>query len=108
MAKDTVQLDQGMLLDRLEHLEKQIAKQQGGGAGATLKTFILGALVGAGVALLYAPQGGEQTRQRLSQVKEQATQVAGQAKEQTAQLAGQAQQAASQIKDQARQAAGQI
>ncbi|HEX6736833.1 MAG TPA: YtxH domain-containing protein [Vicinamibacteria bacterium] len=110
MAKDTVQLDQGKLMDRLERLEKQIAKsgeQRGGGFGTALKAFTVGALVGGGAALLYAPQRGEQTRQRLLQAKEQATQMAGQAKEQTAQLAGQAQQAAGQLKDQAQQAAGQ-
>ena len=36
MAKETVQLDQGKLLDRLERLEKQIAKgsrRRGGGVG---------------------------------------------------------------------------
>ena len=110
MAKDTVQVDQGKLLDRLERLEKQIARgnaRRGGGLGTALKAFAVGALVGGGAALLYAPQRGEQTRQRLLQAKDQATQLAGQAKEQTAHLAGQAQQAAGQLKDQAQQAAGQ-
>jgi gas vesicle protein len=111
MAKETVQLDQRKLLERLERLEKQLAKRnedRGGGVGATLKAFAVGALVGGGVALLYAPQRGEQTRQRVLQVKEQATQLAGQAKEQATQVAGQAQQAASQIKDQAQQSVGQL
>src|SRR5438045_8491335 len=92
MAKDTVQLDQGKLMDRLERLEKQIARgseRRGGGFGTALKAFAVGALVGGGAALLYAPQRGEQTRQRLRQAKEQATQLAGPAKEQTAQMAGQ-------------------
>lgn len=32
---------------------------------STLKVFLLGALVGAGLALLYAPQSGDQTRRSL-------------------------------------------
>ena len=39
MAKDTVQLDQGKLMDRLARLEKQIAEgnaQRGGGLGSAL------------------------------------------------------------------------
>ena len=35
------------------------------GAGSFLTGAILGALVGAGVALLYAPQTGEETRKQL-------------------------------------------
>ena len=97
MAKEIVQLDQGHLLKRLAGLEKQIAKsgqQRGGGVGTALKAFGVGALVGGGVALLYAPQTGEQTRQRLlrrgTELKDQAAQAAGQATEQAASLAGQA------------------
>ena len=111
MAKDTVQLDQGKLMDRLARLEKQIVEgnaQRGGGLGSALKAFTFGALVGGGAALLYAPQRGEQTRQRLRQAKEQAAQVAGQAKEQTAQLAGQVKDQATQVAGQAQQAAGQL
>jgi YtxH-like protein len=100
MAKEIVQLDQGQLLKRLAGLEQQIAKsgqQRGGGVGTALKAFGVGALVGGGVALLYAPRPGEQTRRQLlqrgSQAKEQATQAAGQLKEQ-------AQQAVSQGTDQ--------
>ena len=109
MAKGIVQLDQGKLLARLERLETQldrVARAQGGGFGATLRGFVLGALVGAGLALLYAPQRGEETRQRVFQVKEQAAQLAGQAREQATQVAGQAQQAAGQLKGQAQQAMG--
>jgi gas vesicle protein len=115
MAKDTVQLDQGKLMDRLARLEKQIVEgnaQRGGGLGSALKAFTFGALVGGGAALLYAPQKGEQTRRQLlargSQAKEQATQLAGQAKEQTAQLAGQVKDQATQVAGQAQQAAGQL
>ncbi|MFP3949177.1 MAG: YtxH domain-containing protein [Gemmatimonadota bacterium] len=40
-----------------------IEKESGGGAGA----FLLGALVGAGLALLFAPRSGEETRQELEE-----------------------------------------
>ena len=107
MAKETVQLDQGQLLKRLERLEQQLAKRgqrRGGGAGTALKAFTVGALVGGGAALLYAPQRGEQIRRQLrqrgSQVTEQATAVAGQARQAAGQLTDQARQAISQGTDQ--------
>lgn len=40
-----------------------IEKESGGGSGA----FLLGALVGAGLALLFAPRSGEETRQELEE-----------------------------------------
>ena len=106
MAKDTIQLDQGKLLDRLERLEKQVAKggqRRGGGLGTALKAFTVGSLVGGGVALLYAPRPGEQTRQQLlrrgAEAREQATQVAGQAQHAVGQLKDQVQQPISQGTD---------
>jgi gas vesicle protein len=38
----------------------------GNSAGAVLLSFILGAVAGAAVALLYAPVSGEETRRRLA------------------------------------------
>ena len=38
----------------------------GGGGGSLTGFFLLGALVGAGVALMYAPCSGKETRQLLS------------------------------------------
>lgn len=40
-----------------------IEKESGAGAGA----FLLGALVGAGLALLFAPRSGEETRKELEE-----------------------------------------
>src|SRR5207249_11758584 len=46
-----------------EHL--LMARDEGAGAGSILLAFILGAVSGAAVALLYAPQSGRETREYL-------------------------------------------
>ncbi len=42
-----------------------MAKDEGAGAGSVLLAFILGAVSGAAVALLYAPGTGRETREVL-------------------------------------------
>lgn len=42
-----------------------MAKDDGGGAGSILLAFLLGAVSGAAVALLYAPAAGSETREYL-------------------------------------------
>jgi len=44
-----------------------MAKDDSLGGGAVLMAFILGAVAGAAVALLYAPATGEETRDYLGQ-----------------------------------------
>jgi gas vesicle protein len=44
-----------------------MAKDEGLGAGAVLLAFIVGAVAGAAVALLYAPATGDETRDYLGQ-----------------------------------------
>jgi gas vesicle protein len=44
---------------------ERLARRQRGGPLGGFRPFVLGALVGAGAALLYAPQAGEQTRALL-------------------------------------------
>jgi gas vesicle protein len=44
-----------------------MAKDDGAGAGTVLLAFILGAVSGAAVALLYAPAAGGETREYLGQ-----------------------------------------
>lgn len=46
-----------------EHSEPAVViERRGGGAGSGIALFLLGAAVGAGLALLFAPQSGEETR----------------------------------------------
>ena len=49
-----------------------MARDDGAGAGNILIAFILGAVSGAAVALLYAPASGRETRERLSERAEEA------------------------------------
>ncbi len=42
-----------------------VIERRGGGAGSGVALFLLGAAVGAGLALLFAPQSGEETRAQL-------------------------------------------
>jgi gas vesicle protein len=44
-----------------------MANDDSGGAGSILLAFILGAVSGAAVALLYAPQSGKETRDYLGE-----------------------------------------
>jgi gas vesicle protein len=44
-----------------------MARDDGSGAGSILLAFILGAVSGAALALLYAPTTGEETRKYLGQ-----------------------------------------
>jgi gas vesicle protein len=44
-----------------------MARDEGAGAGSILLAFILGAVGGAAVALLYAPQTGTETREMLGE-----------------------------------------
>jgi gas vesicle protein len=44
-----------------------MAKDEGSGAGSILLAFILGAVSGAAVALLYAPASGRETREYLGE-----------------------------------------
>ena len=57
----------------------------GHSASSVFLSFILGGLVGAGVALLMAPRSGKETREKLTgmaeDVKGKATDYAGQVKE---------------------------
>jgi gas vesicle protein len=44
-----------------------MSRDNGGGAAAVMMAFLLGAISGAALALLYAPAPGEDTRRRLGE-----------------------------------------
>ncbi|MBE0426998.1 MAG: YtxH domain-containing protein [Nitrospirae bacterium] len=60
-------------------------EEQGYSTGSILLSFLLGGIVGAGAALLLAPQSGRETRHRIREltddVREKAKEYAGEVKE---------------------------
>ena len=62
-----------------------MARDEGAGAGSVLLAFLLGAVGGAAVALLYAPQSGKETREYLGEKaregRERAKEAAARGKE---------------------------
>jgi gas vesicle protein len=51
-------------------------EDEGYGSGSILLSFLLGGLVGAGYALLLAPQSGRETRQKIKELSEDAKEKA--------------------------------
>ncbi|CAA9589995.1 MAG: hypothetical protein AVDCRST_MAG18-4835 [uncultured Thermomicrobiales bacterium] len=100
MAK-TLETIEGRLERVTAQLEQAAKRSQGGGLMSMLKPFALGALVGAGAALLYAPQAGEQTRAVLRRnaddLQDRATQAASGV---TARLPDQAKEVLAQAREQ--------
>jgi gas vesicle protein len=78
--------------------EKRVVVKKGGGFGSMFSGFILGSLIGATVALLAAPQSGEETR---AMIRDRASDMRDQAMDMADQTKNKAQQMASDIKDQA-------
>ena len=58
-----------------------MAKDEGSGAGSVLLAFIIGAVSGAALALLYAPASGEDTRKYVGQKAREARDRAAEAVE---------------------------
>jgi len=62
-----------------------MAEDRGGQAGSVVVAFVLGAITGAAVALLWAPAPGEETRRKLGErargSKEKANEAARQSRE---------------------------
>jgi gas vesicle protein len=61
--------------------DEQVIVIERGGGGSGIGTFLLGAAIGAGLALLFAPQSGAETRadikRRARKAKDSAARVAG-------------------------------
>jgi len=51
--------------------------ESGFNAGSVMLSFLLGSVVGAGVALLLAPKSGEETRRQIRDLAEEAKDKAG-------------------------------
>jgi gas vesicle protein len=56
-----------------------MARDDSAGAGSILLAFILGAVSGAAVALLYAPTSGRETRELLGERAREGRETAGEA-----------------------------
>jgi gas vesicle protein len=95
------------LLQEIERLQRQLADrdEQEGGVMGFLGGLALGTLLGGALALIFAPQSGEQMREQLRdtsiQLRERATQLTDQVKEQAGTVQEQAQGALGQVKEQA-------
>jgi len=65
-------------------------RDEGYSSGSVLLSFLLGGVVGAGLALLFAPQSGSETRHKIREladdVQEKSTEYVKQAKEKAASL----------------------
>lgn len=66
-------------------------KDEGIGAGSLLLSFLLGGVVGAGLALLVAPQSGEETRRKMKdladEIKDKTTEYINQTKDKVSSVA---------------------
>ena len=56
-----------------------MARDEGAGAGSILLAFLLGAVSGAAVALLYAPAAGRETREYLGEKAHEGRELATEA-----------------------------
>jgi len=66
-----------------------MARDEGAGAGSVLLAFLLGAVSGAAVALLYAPVTGRETREYLGERAREGRELASQAAEKGRQVLNQ-------------------
>jgi gas vesicle protein len=80
-----------------------MARDEGAGAGSILLAFILGAVSGAAVALLYAPASGRETRDylgdRAAEARAKAAEAAALARERASEVASKGRDALNQGRD---------
>jgi gas vesicle protein len=81
-----------------------MARDEGAGAGTVLLAFILGAISGAAVALLYAPVAGKETREFLGERAKEGRARASEAAEKGRQVFSQSRDTLSQAIERGREA----
>jgi gas vesicle protein len=81
-----------------------MARDEGAGAGSVLLAFILGAVSGAAVALLYAPASGRETREYLGERARESRERAAEAAEKGRQAINEGRQTLSNAIDRGREA----
>jgi gas vesicle protein len=81
-----------------------MARDEGAGAGSILLAFILGAVSGAAVALLYAPQTGNETREMLGEKARESRERAAAAAEKGREFINQGRETLSSAIDRGREA----
>ena len=81
-----------------------MARDEGAGAGSVLLAFVLGAVSGAAVALLYAPASGKETREYLGDKAREGRERAAQAADKGRELMQQGRETLSTAIDRGREA----
>ena len=81
-----------------------MAKDEGSGAGSILLAFILGAVSGAAVALLYAPASGRETREYLGEKAREGRERANKAAERSREIINQGRETLTTAIDRGREA----
>jgi gas vesicle protein len=85
-----------------------MARDDGAGAGSIMLAFLVGAVAGAAVALLYAPATGEQTREYLGQKTREGRRRAAEFAEKGRDAFAQGRETLSQVIDRGRDAFEQV
>jgi gas vesicle protein len=81
-----------------------MAKEDGSGAGSILLAFLLGAVSGAAVALLYAPATGRETREYLGDKAREGRERANKAAEKSREIINQGRETLTTAIDRGREA----
>jgi gas vesicle protein len=81
-----------------------MASEEGSGAGSILLAFILGAVSGAAVALLYAPTSGRETRDYLGEKAREGKERAAKAAEKSREIINQGRETLTTAIDRGREA----
>ena len=81
-----------------------MARDEGAGAGSILLAFVLGAVSGAAVALLYAPASGNETREYLGEKAREGRERAAAAAEKGREILNQGKETLSTAIDRGREA----